>query len=152
MEHNIFQLIGRLARLIPLMRKGSGKGAPAPLVGMTGVGIFNDRVVTMGETPSAGAKCSARGLAKIAAMMSAGGSFGGTEYVSEQGWQALHDQPLTKDMGFSNTTFTQGGVAQFVETSAANTKAERAFNAGREGFYGWMGLGGRFFSGMISRK
>ena len=99
----------------------------------------------MGETPSAGAKCTARGLAKIGAMMSAGGSFEGTEYLSTQGWQALHDEPSKKDMGFSITTFTQGGVAQFVDTSAASTKVERAFNVGREGFYGWMGLGGSIF-------
>jgi len=145
MEHNIFQLIARLARLLPLMRKSSGKGAPAPLVGMEGVGFFNEQAVAMGETPSAGAKCSARGLAKIAAMMSAGGSFEGTEYISTQGWNAMHGEPQKKDMGFSNTTFTQGGVAQFVETSARSSREERAFNAGREGFYGWMGLGGSIF-------
>jgi len=145
MEHNIFQLIAKFARLLPLMRKSTGKGAPAAMVGMTGVGIFNEPAVAMGETPSAGAKCSARGLAKIAAMMSAGGSWGGVRYLSQQGWNALHDEPQKKDMGFSNTTFTQGGVAQFVETTASSSNAERAFNAGREGFYGWMGLGGSIF-------
>ena len=44
-------------------------------------------------------------------------------------------------MGFP-TTFTQGGVAQF---ERGNTWLQRAFNNGREGFYGWMGLGGSIF-------
>jgi hypothetical protein len=48
-------------------------------------------------------------------------------------------------MGRSNTTFTQGGVANFSKPSEPSTQFERAFNTGREGFYGWMGLGGSIF-------
>jgi hypothetical protein len=57
----------------------------------------------------------------------------------------MHDDPVKEDMGFSTVTFTQGGVAQFTETRQDSTKMELAFNAGREGFHGWMGLGGSIF-------
>jgi CubicO group peptidase (beta-lactamase class C family) len=145
MEHNIFQILGRLIRLLPTMRKRTTAGAPVPIKGMDGVEFFNEPAVAMGETPSANANCSARGLAKIAAMMSAGGKWDGTEYLSEDAWKAMHDDPIKEDMGFSTVTFTQGGVAQFTETRQDSTKMELAFNAGREGFHGWMGLGGSIF-------
>jgi CubicO group peptidase (beta-lactamase class C family) len=145
MEHNIFQILGRLIRLIPTMRKSTTAGTPVPIKGMDRVEFFNEPAVAMGETPSANANCSARGLAKIAAMMSAGGKWAGSEYLSEDAWKAMHGDPVKKDMGFSTVTFTQGGVAQFTETSQGSTKFERAFNAGREGFHGWMGLGGSIF-------
>jgi hypothetical protein len=145
MENNIFQILGRLIRLFPTMRQGTTAGAPVPIKGMDRIEFFNEPAVAMGETPSANANCSARGLAKIAAMMSAGGKWAGSEYLSEDAWKALHDDPVKKDMGFSTVTFTQGGVAQFNETHQDSTKLELAFNAGREGFHGWMGLGGSIF-------
>lgn len=145
MERNLFQTFGRLARLYPNMRNSTTKGRPAPLSGMERITFFNEVAVAKGETPSANANCSARGLAKIAAMMSTGGKLAGTEYLNDRGWQAMHSAPSRKDMGFSTVTFSQGGVAEFTETSPANTKLERAFNAGREGFHGWMGLGGSIF-------
>ena len=40
---------------------------------------------------------------------------------------------------------TQGGVNLFYEINAKSTGLERAFNGGRKGFYGWMGLGGSIF-------
>jgi CubicO group peptidase (beta-lactamase class C family) len=106
---------------------------------------FNEPIVAMGETPSANANCSARGLAKLAAMMAAGGQWAGTEFLTEEGWRALHDNPLQADMGFVTTSFTQGGVALFVEPAQKSSKADKALNVGREGFYGWMGLGGSLF-------
>ena len=99
----------------------------------------------MGETPSANANCSARGLARLAAMVSLGGAFEGTEYLTTEAWHALHDLADTKDMGFGTTTFTQGGIAHFTETDERSLQRERDFNEGREGFYGWMGLGGSLF-------
>ncbi|MDG2303948.1 MAG: hypothetical protein P8R42_04695 [Candidatus Binatia bacterium] len=48
-------------------------------------------------------------------------------------------------MGFNRTNFTQGGVNLFRETSGSRKGLHEAFNAGREGFYGWMGLGGSIF-------
>ena len=89
--------------------------------------------------------CSARGLAKIAAMMSARGRWGERAFLNEEGWQALHAEPVEADMGFCTTNFTKGGVNQFTATDANSGRVERDFNQGREGFYGWMGLGGSIF-------
>ena len=144
-EHNIFQILGRILRLIPAIRKATTRGAPPPFQGMKGIEFFNEPIIAMGETPSANATCSARGLAKIAAMMSMGGKWAGTEYLNETAWKALHDHPVDADMMMSSTTFTQGGVALFSECSDQSTAFERAFHQGREGFYGWMGFGGSIF-------
>ncbi len=143
-EHNIFQTIGRVARLVPGMRGGTTRGAPAPFTGMDKIAFFNEPAVAMGETPSANTNSSARSLAKIAAMVASGGSWEGKEYLNDAAWQGLHGNPVKADMGFSQTTFTQGGVAYF-DLSEDSSGLERDFNAGREGFYGWMGLGGSLF-------
>jgi len=145
MEHNIFQTLGRLIRLLPKMRKGTVAGAPPPFRGMDRIEFFNEPAIAMGESPSANANCSARGLATIAAMMSAGGKWAGSEFLSDEAWRAMHGDPVTRDMGVGATTFTQGGVSQFTKTSQSSTKLEQAFNSGREGFFGWMGLGGSIF-------
>jgi CubicO group peptidase (beta-lactamase class C family) len=42
------------------------------------------------------------------------------------------------------TTFSQGGVARFGHLSDMGP-VEKGLNVGREGFYGWMGLGGSIF-------
>ncbi|MEP5568738.1 MAG: serine hydrolase domain-containing protein [Halioglobus sp.] len=144
--HNIFQILGRLIRIVPSMAKSRKAGAPPPLTGMTNLDIFNEPNFAKGETPSANATCSARGLAKVAAMMSAGGKFEGKEFIGEPAWKAMHEHPLKATMGGMLTTrFTQGGVDCFTLTNAQSTRAEREFNEGREGFYGWMGLGGSIF-------
>ncbi len=144
--HNIFQILGRLLRMIPALRRGASAGAPPPFVGMDGISFFNQRGIARGETPSANANCSARGLAKLAAVMSAGGTFAGTEYLTESACKAMHDNAIKADMGgFLPTRFTQGGLALFTECDQDSSKLEREFNGGREGFYGWMGLGGSIF-------
>ena len=144
-EFNIFQILGRLIRLIPAIRKSSVRGARPPFRGMKRIDFFNEPAVAMGETPSANANCSARGLARIAAMMAAGGTWAGKEYLNEHGWKAMHENPVEADMGFVTTTFTQGGVALFTAATKKRGRIELALNAGREGFYGWMGLGGSLF-------
>jgi len=144
-QHNLLQLLGRILKLLPSLRHATTRGAPPPYKGMDGIGFFNRKAVAMGETPSAASNCSARGLAKIAAMMSSRGKWQGVEYVTEDGWNALHAEPILSDMGFTGSNFTQGGVNFFVETNASHSSVERAFNQGREGFYGWMGLGGSIF-------
>lgn len=144
--HNIFQILGRLLRMIPALRKGASAGAPQPFKGMDGLGFFNQPGFAMGETPSANANCSARGLAKIAAMLSAGGTFDGTEYLTEHAWKAMHDAAVQAKLGgLLFTAFTQGGVNMFTECNQDGTRLVREFNQGREGFYGWMGLGGSIF-------
>ncbi|PLW68165.1 serine hydrolase domain-containing protein [Pseudohalioglobus lutimaris] len=144
--HNIFQILGRLIRIVPSMIKSRRAGTPPPLTGMTGMGFFNEPGFARGETPSANATCSAGGLAKIAAMMSAGGKWEGREFISDEAWQAMHEHPVKADMGAMLVTrFTQGGVDCFTPCTAQSTRIERDFNEGREGFYGWMGLGGSIF-------
>ncbi|MDG2045697.1 MAG: serine hydrolase [Halioglobus sp.] len=145
MELNVFQILGKLIKLIPAMRRSSVRRAPPPFKGMKVITAFNEPAVVTGETPSANANCSARGLAKIAAMIAAGGKWNERQYLHEQGCEAMHDNPLEADMGFAITRFTQGGVAAFSPVSQTSTKVERALNVGREGFYGWMGLGGSLF-------
>lgn len=144
-ERNLFQLLGLLLRLLPGFRKGTTRGAPSPFEQMRGLAFFNDPAFAKGETPSANANCSARGLAKIAAMMSQKGRWNGTEVLPREAWQALHDAPVDADMGIGSTLFTQGGVALFAKPSWNGGVLDAALNVGREGFYGWMGFGGSIF-------
>ncbi len=145
MEHNIFEIGGRILRILPGIRNGTTAGAAPAFVGMNRVSFFNEPAVAMGETPSANTNASARGLAKVAAVMAAGGEWAGKRYLGEAAWKAMHDHPIAADMGFTRTTFTQGGVAHFADTTPASSDLDRAINTGREGFYGWMGLGGSLF-------
>ena len=144
-ERNIFQILGLILRIIPAIRNRSTAGAPPPVKGTGRMDYFNDLVFSKGETPSANAKCTARGLAKIAAMMSLGGRWNGTEYLNKEAWRAMHEAPIKADMGTFSTTFTQGGVALFAKPPPSGSKLDKAFNIGREGFFGWMGLGGSIF-------
>lgn len=144
--HNIFQILRRLMGILPTVIRAKKTGAPPPFSGMRSLNFFNEPNFARGETPSANASCSARGLAKIAAMMSAGGQWQGSEYFSKRAWEALHANPLKADMGALLTTrFTQGGVDSFTACRPDSTQIERDLNQGREGFYGWMGLGGSIF-------
>lgn len=143
-QENIFQLCAKLLRLLPIVRKGTVTDAPAPITDMK-IESFNDPAVAMGETPSANAHCSARGLAHIAAVMASGGQFKGKEVLSADAWQAMHEAPVQREMLGLRTSFTQGGVAHFSATDSQSSKLEQAANQGREGFYGWMGLGGSLF-------
>jgi len=144
-ELNIFQILGKLIRLIPAIRNTTIRRAPPPFKGMNRITFFNEPTIAMGETPSANANCSARGLAKIAGMLAAGGKWAGREYINEEAWSALHKDPLEADMGFVTTSFTQGGIARFTAATQNSSRIEKALNSGREGFYGWMGLGGSLF-------
>ena len=110
-------LLARLMRIVWLLRNAtSGRAAP-PMVGWRNILMFNEPVVAMGETASAGSSCSARGLAVIAAMMAARGQWAGEEILSRGGWEALHANPIEADMGFP-TEFTQGGVNRFSARAA----------------------------------
>ena len=144
-RHNFFQILERLLRAISLFRNSTTRGAPAPYKGFKKIEFFNQPSVAMGETPSAAANSSARGLAKIAAMMSAGGKWKGREYLGKEVWEAMHADPIEAEMGFTNTNFTKGGVNRFSAMTSKNARLDWALNEGREGFYGWMGLGGSIF-------
>jgi len=143
-ERNIFQTASRLMKILPGARNRSVKGAPPPFVGMNSVAFFNDNTVVRGETPSANVNASARGLAKLAAVMAGKGNLDGKDLISTEAWNALHHAPLEKDMGFGKASFTQGGVALF-GAQTVDSELGRALNKGREGFYGWLGLGGSIF-------
>lgn len=149
-KDNVFQLAGKLLPLLPRARQAtSNKEAKPPYTGMDSVEFFNEDIIARGETPSAAANCSARGLGKLAAVMANGGSFEGKTYLTDDAWQAMHGNPIDRSMAFQ-TTFTQGGVALF--GSPKRTRLERAANDGREGFYGWMGLGGSIFQWHPEKK
>ena len=143
-KHNIFQIIARLVSIIPNLRKGTTKANPPPYVGMKNVAFFNKREVAMGETPSGAVSSSARSLAKIGAVMAGRGVWEGEQVIGASGWSAIHGAPKKASMIMGETDFTQGGVHRF-QTSVDSSKTSQAFNGGREGFYGWMGLGGSIF-------
>ena len=145
MERNLFQLMGLVAQALPALRKGTRPKAPQPFAGWKGISSFNDDAIAMGETPSANAHASARGLAKVAAMLSLKGQLNDRRYLSEDAWQALHDVPTEGKFISFMTHFSQGGVARFGEVAATAPSFEKGLNQGREGFYGWMGLGGSLF-------
>lgn len=143
--HSALRTLGRFLKVLPSMRHSTTRGAPPPWKGMKGILFFNEPIVAKGETPSAAANCSARGLAKVASMMSGGGRFGEKTYLTAEGWTAMHADPIEAEMGFGTTNFTQGGVNLFTEANLDSSRLFKDFNVGREGFVGWMGLGGSIF-------
>lgn len=145
MERNIFELGHALFGLLPVLRNRSRRKAAIPFTDMQGIAAFNDPAIAMGETPSAAASCSARGLAKVAAMMAMGGAWRDQKFLSDRAWKALHDEPVVDDMGFVTPYFTQGGLAALGRLPNRPTSRDLGLNQGREGFYGWLGLGGSIF-------
>ena len=87
--HNVFQIVRRLARIVPSIIKGRKDAPPPPFAGSNIFDYFNDPGFAKGETPSANANCSARGLAKLGAMMSAGGTLEGKQFLTPDAWQAM---------------------------------------------------------------
>lgn len=144
-KHNFFQLFGRILRILPAIRKSTTRRSPPPFVGWSGIADFNDPAIARGETPSANAHGSARGLARLAAALSGGGTWRGTEILSRSAWEAMHAEAVPAEMLVMPTAFTQGGVNAFSAEAAAEGMMGRALNAGREGFFGWMGFGGSIF-------
>ena len=142
-QDNFFQLMAKFYRLRTVVGNNTIAKAPPPIKGMK-VESFNEAAVAQGETPSANTHATARGLAKVAAMMANQGKWEGREILPFPAWQALHAAPQEADMGIT-TNFTQGGVALFSPPPAGSSRLDRALNEGREGFYGWMGLGGSVF-------
>merc|ERR1719400_1372668 len=108
--------------------------------------IFNCPEVRAGEVPSAGVHASARGLARVASLMSRGGreDEDHTELLSPPAWAELHSEPSRRHMVFHHNTFTKGGLA-FFTPHQEDLKIDRIFYENREGFYGWYGFGGSVF-------
>jgi len=114
------------------------------------VELFNERRDI--EIPSAGSNSSARGLAKLGAVMAGKGTFENRKIIDETTWDKMHHEP-TEKLLFNNlnTRFTQGGVnvinSEFddgQELNARNMKMKELFES-LTGFVGWMGLGGSVF-------
>jgi len=106
--------------------------------------VLNDHRWRAGESPGGSAHASARGLAKLAAAMANKGEFNGVRILSEDGWNNLHAGGIVRvdaSMGVVRTEFTQGGVNLFNDYIDDN-KNERILKSGRDGFVGWMGMGG----------
>jgi len=133
--------VAQLAVLMNTFRKflNAGKDKPPAISGLDVSGkIWNKPEIRRSEIPSANGNCSARGFAKVAAAMANGGSFKGKKVVSPEAWEAMHGDPTDGILVSNNIKFTQGGVAQFEEEDTSETN-------GRQGYYGWMGLGGSVF-------
>ena len=143
-ELNALEGLALGARLVRQMRARTTRGMPAPILDMGDFTNFSKADIAQGEVPSANGHCSARGLAKVAAVMARDGTWQGQEILNAKGYQGLHSLPVKADMGFV-TTFTQGGVAYFHPLSDDSDSLERSLNEGREGFFGWMGAGGSVF-------
>jgi CubicO group peptidase (beta-lactamase class C family) len=146
MELNLAQTIAKLWRLRSLIGDRTTADAPTPIDGMERITVVDAPTMAKGETPSAGAKCSARGLAKLAAVMANGGSLAGQAILGSAAHQAMHDAPVKRNMmAMGSTTFTQGGLATFPPSHPMDKPMEKALGHGRQGFFGWMGLGGSIF-------
>jgi len=135
-DPNFFQMIElfNMFRKFKNMSKDAGK--PPAIADMDAVGkIWNTQGVREGEVPSANGNCSARGLARVAAIMANGGSLQGQALLSPAGWDAFHGDPVEGKLFTASFKFTQGGVCQF----------EDEVSPGRGGYFGWMGFGGSVF-------
>lgn len=141
---NVVELAKLGTSLIPYMKtKPMLEHIPYKLNLQEMLDKFSYTVVKTGEIPSVNGQCSARGLAKVAAMMANKGEFNGVQIMSETTWELLHDNPSDKILYPTNdlTSFTQGGVNIFnhVKHPGILTKHN---NDCRQGFIGWLGLGG----------
>lgn len=97
---------------------------------------FNAPSMQRAEVPSANGHCSARAMAKVAASIVEGGALKGGQHcriLSKEGVKNAHGNPVRKLMfGIMNSPFTNAGWNMFEEKG----------KKGRDGFIGWMGLGG----------
>ena len=96
--------------------------------------LFNTAAVRAAECPSANVHATARALAMVAATIVEGGTLGGTRIISEEGLREAQGNPEFAKMfgGMLKSRFTNAGWNVFCEPPGG----------GREGFVGWMGLGG----------
>jgi len=108
------------------------------------------------ETPSAFCYSSARGMAKLAAIMANGGSLDGKQLMSKEGWDKMHSSPKLAPMNFGpRNNFTQGGVNLYgqehmngqpripiTDWGKVSNFCEEECEMNRSGFYGFIGFGG----------
>ena len=93
--------------------------------------------------PSVGVRWSS--ASQVWTVMANGGSALGHQLLTESGCAALHAEPIERKMTIMDNRFTQAGLARFDDAEGAKGPLEAGMNVGRDGFYGWMGLGGSVF-------
>ena len=142
-----FELLKRARRVLAAVSGDRRPVLAVPLKGIDteGLRVFDFPEYLQAQIPSAGAKCSARGLAKLAAAMANGGQIQGQTVLGRSAMEAVHADPVERSMTIMQNSFTQGGLAQFKESDAAKGPLEAGVSVGRGGFYGWFGLGGSVF-------
>ena len=122
--------------------------------------IVNTPEYRMGEAASWNVHATADGMAKLGAYMVNGGSLNGRRLLSQETIDEFHSNPVTETeipLGL-RTSFTRGGVnrwgKQYAESVERNPGAniegiseivEERAHRNRDGWYGWMGLGGSIF-------
>ena len=108
-------LLRCVARELLNSRTGHSPAPPIQGMGLADPLIFNCGEVRAGEVPSAGVHASARGLARLASIMSRGGREEGRdiELLSPAAWEELHSEPSHRHMVFHYNSFTKGGLAYF---------------------------------------
>ncbi len=146
-KHNVFDLSRNLMPLIARARKSGASDRPPVFNDIRSINdliaLFNSPVLRQGETPSANAHASARGLAKLGAMLASKGHWDNTDYLATETWSQMHAEPISRHM-LMTTHFSQGGINHYQMPNIASHQ-DRSGNHGREGFWGWMGLGGSVF-------
>ena len=142
-----FELFKRARHVLAAVSGDRRPVLAVPLQGIKteGLRVFDSPEYLQAQIPSAGAKCSARGLAKLAAAMANGGQIQGQTVLGQSAMEAVHAEPVERSMTIMQNSFTQGGLARFKESDAAKGPLEAGISAGRGGFYGWFGLGGSVF-------
>jgi len=107
--------------------------------------MFNSEEWRRGEHPTGNVHASARALGKLASAMAEGGkTVEGQEILTTSAWELLHGNPVVRQdasMNGCRTEFTQGGVNLFKDYED-DKFGERILKSGRDGFIGWLGIGG----------
>ena len=72
--------------------------------------------------------------------------------MSEETFANIHSEPTKDSLGIRGVIhyLTKGGFAKFAKIddeheTEMQKQSIQQFNEGREGYYGWMGLGGSIF-------
>jgi CubicO group peptidase (beta-lactamase class C family) len=84
--------------------------------------------------------------------MANGGAINGQHVLGATGHAALHADPIVREMTIMDNRFTQAGLALFHDADAVKGPLEAGISLGRDGFYGWMGLGGSVFQWHPQRR
>jgi len=135
LESGIVPSLGLLRIVRPITQAISEELHPSRQIkGMKDLLEFCEPHHRLGEHPGCGGNCSARGMAKLASIMSFKGTDPeGKSLISESAWKQMHDNVTSLEMMGTPFSFSQGGICKAPEGS------------NNEGYYGWNGYGGSSF-------